>query len=482
MPCSWASLLTTSCSPKIIGEILEENEVNPDAKLAEDPANGLSAPLVVLASGSPTSNPSTSLTVLSCEGIAGIFVTESSRPDASDSGWQSCSTAPGAINYILSPATEGTHNLSVWAKNDSGIISRFAASVSVQYAAFSLSQSTLSISSSTVASGSSVVLTFTARTSLGTALSSIPGALDFSISGGESTGTFGSVTDHGNGVATALFTGIKAGTPSSIRVSVGGQELTSEFPQVTVVPSPNVASLVWNPAPPSTYTASDATPLSTFKVELRDLNDNLITSDNSTSIALTLQTGAGPLGGTLTQTASGGIATFNDITAAKAEAAVLKVTENQSGASRFLTHSLTVQPAAVASFSISGITDPVKTGTAATGTATAYDAYGNLAVNYVGTAQVSTTDPAATLPADLSFGALDLGVRTFQITLKTAGTHSVSVTDILSGATGSQSGIDALPSKLVFTSLPASRPSATCLSYSVTIRMRLITTSRPVTL
>jgi alpha-tubulin suppressor-like RCC1 family protein len=60
----------------------------------------------------------------------------------------------------------------------------------------------------------------------------------------------------------------------------------------------------------------------------------------------------------------------------------------------------------------------------------ALDARGNVATGYAGTVRVSSTDAAATVPADLTFSAPDAGVRVASgLTLRTAGVQSVAATD-----------------------------------------------------
>jgi hypothetical protein len=56
------------------------------------------------------------LTALTCEGTSHFMVNEGTRPSGSDSGWQECSTEPGAIQFKLADAREGIHILKVWMK------------------------------------------------------------------------------------------------------------------------------------------------------------------------------------------------------------------------------------------------------------------------------------------------------------------------------------------------------------------------------
>jgi hypothetical protein len=71
---------------------------------------------------------------------------------------------------------------------------------------------------------------------------------------------------------------------------------------------------------------------------------------------------------------------------------------------------------------------------------------GNVATQYAGTVVFSSSDVQAGLPASYAFTAADAGSHTFTVTLKTAGTQSISVKDSESlTVTGSESGIVVSP-------------------------------------
>jgi hypothetical protein len=78
---------------------------------------------------------------------------------------------------------------------------------------------------------------------------------------------------------------------------------------------------------------------------------------------------------------------------------------------------------------IAGVAGPV--------TVTARDQYGNVAPDFAGTIQLTSSDGTAVLPGDYTFIAGDNGVHTFQVTLKAAGSQTVSVTG--TGVSGGQS-------------------------------------------
>jgi hypothetical protein len=104
--------------------------------------------------------------------------------------------------------------------------------------------------------------------------------------------------------------------------------------------------------------------------------------------------------------------------------------------------SVTVTPAAAASFTVGGFPTATTAGVAHSFTVTARDAFGNVATGYTGAVAFSSSDPIASLPANYTFTAADAGVHTFTAALKRAGAQYLQVTDTLVGSiTGAESGI-----------------------------------------
>ena len=77
-------------------------------------------------------------------------------------------------------------------------------------------------------------------------------------------------------------------------------------------------------------------------------------------------------------------------------------------------------PGAPAALSIGGFADPTTAGDTHAFTVTALDDRGNVAPDYAGTVHFSSSDSAATLPADYTFTPADSGVHVFAATLTTA--------------------------------------------------------------
>jgi hypothetical protein len=108
-----------------------------------------------------------------------------------------------------------------------------------------------------------------------------------------------------------------------------------------------------------------------------------------------------------------------------------------------------VVPGALDSFVVQGFPSPVEAGTPGTFTVAAIDVYGNLITDYTGTVSFYSSDPQASLPADYTFTAADMGMHTFTATLYTAGTQSIGAFDTTTGAAGEQDDIEVTPSVAV---------------------------------
>src|SRR5262249_665004 len=102
---------------------------------------------------------------------------------------------------------------------------------------------------------------------------------------------------------------------------------------------------------------------------------------------------------------------------------------------------VTVSPAAAASLRLSS-PGATTAGQSMPVTVTLLDAYGNVATGYTGTVHFTSSDAQAVLPANYRFRSSDAGTHTFSVTLKTAGSQSITVTDTAtSSLTASVTGI-----------------------------------------
>jgi hypothetical protein len=134
---------------------------------------------------------------------------------------------------------------------------------------------------------------------------------------------------------------------------------------------------------------------------------------------------------------------------------------------------ITVNPAAAASLAFYyGAPSSTTAGSAFTVLVVAKDAYGNYTTDYRGTVHFTSSDPKAVLPADYTFTSSDNGQHFFSITLKKAGTQSLTIKDtVTSSLHAIQTGIVVNPaaaSKFIL-SAPASVTHGTNFSVTLTV-------------
>ncbi len=131
-----------------------------------------------------------------------------------------------------------------------------------------------------------------------------------------------------------------------------------------------------------------------------------------------------------------------------------------------------VLAAAAKTLTIAGFPSPTVAGVDGKYTVTARDEFQNIADGYTGTVRFTSTDPIAGLPIDFTFGAGDKGVASFTAQLKTAGTQTITATDLVTATiTGQQSGIVVTPaaaSKFVVTGHPTTVNAGATSNFTVT--------------
>jgi subtilisin-like proprotein convertase family protein len=187
-------------------------------------------------------------------------------------------------------------------------------------------------------------------------------------------------------------------------------------------------------------------------LEAQDVNGDPASVVADTVVTLSLHTGTGTLGGTLTGTITAGTSsvTISGITYAKAETGVEITATRTSGdiLSPATSSSFNVVAGAFAHLQVlmPGETNAPGTATGKTGTPSpetvdvpfdvivyAVDANWNI-ISTNDTVHFTSTDPSAILPAD---APLSGGTGTFSVTLVTGGTNSVTVSDVTNPGIGS---------------------------------------------
>jgi len=107
-------------------------------------------------------------------------------------------------------------------------------------------------------------------------------------------------------------------------------------------------------------------------------------------------------------------------------------------------------------------------------TVTARNSAGGVDTGYLGTVRLTSSDGQAGLPASYTFTAADAGSHTFTVTLKTAGTQSVSATDTATAAvSGTLSGVAvsaAAASQLLLSGLASTAAAGSTQTFTVTAK------------
>jgi predicted outer membrane repeat protein len=242
----------------------------------------------------------------------------------------------------------------------------------------------------------------------------LPGATQFATA---------SIDGSGHASSGALTANLIVGSYAAL-ASANGVKSGASF-SLTNLAGP-AAQLVIHNQPSGTATAGS--PFSTQPVVyVADRYGNLVTDDDTTQVTASLRVGAGPLLGSTTATASGGIASFTNLQDNKAETIILLFT----APALFKTQSspTTINPAGASSLFITAPASATA-GRAFTITVTAFDPYNNVATSYRGTIRVTSSDARAALPNIYTFTSGDDGAHTFgNVTLRTSGMQRITAYD-----------------------------------------------------
>jgi hypothetical protein len=294
------------------------------------------------------------------------------------------STSGGASTGVFSAVTEGTAGS--YSATFRGVVAGAATSIRVACdgVTLSLSQSlavtpgnpvmansSLTTSVSTLTSGAAATLTATLRDINNNPVSS--GIMvEFTKSGGTSSGSFGSITNSGGGVFTNTYTGYASGSAQTIGVSIDGSSLGRTV-TITVVPG---AVNLGN----SSFVIDSPTVISSqfinLTATLKDLNNNPIESGITVSFAGSGGTSTGTLGSVSNQGSGVYTSRFTGLVAGTAK--TLTVVVNSSNIA--LSQTVTVLPGApVSANSTIGISSStVVSGQSVTVTATLRDVNSNV--------------------------------------------------------------------------------------------------------
>ncbi len=200
---------------------------------------------------------------------------------------------------------------------------------------------------------------------------------------------------------------------------------------------------------------------STNSLTAANLNVQLIGSDGSTVLA------------TAASQASGVAETLTNVVVPAGSYYIRAYEGDSPSLSQLYTFSVRADnTTGVTHFGVSAPANAVA-GTPFNVTVTALDSNEQTVANYVGTVQFTSTDPQAMLPSNYTFTGGDQGVHVFSVTLKTAGSRTITVTDTVNGAiTGNDTvQVDAAAaSSLQVTGYPSPTTAGVQHAFTVTAR------------
>ena len=311
----------------------------------------------------------------------------------------------------------------------------------------------------TTTAGTSFTITVTAENASGAAVTGFTGTVQFSsndtLAGLPANYTF-TAADHGAHTFTVT---LKTAGAHTVTVTSGSASGSS-----TVTVTPGAAKSLTFTQQPTTVVAGMT--MSSVTVTELDAYGNIATQDNSTQIRLAL--GTNPGGATLTGggavTVAQGVATFSGLSLSKAGTDTLIAsggTLTSATSSAF-----TVTPAPSATHFALSAPSTATAGTSFTITVTALDASNNTVPGFNSAVHFTSSDTLAGLPANYTFTPADHGVHTFTVTLKTAGSITVTATVLTGSVSGTQtiSVSPAAATHLKFIQQPATTVAATTMA------------------
>ena len=307
----------------------------------------------------------------------------------------------------------------------------------------------------TASAGSAFALTVTAEDQFNNVVTGYGGTVQFSSSDGIATLPANSTLTNGVGTFSAALK--TAGNQTIMATDTANSSLNGASSTITV--SAAAAAHFALTAPP---TATAGTSFNVTVTAQDQFNNTAPTYTGTVHFTSTDGTAVLPADSTLTN----GVGIF--AATLKTEGTQnISATDTVTPAITGTSNGIAVNPAASVHFAVAAPATATA-GTAVNFTVTAEDQFDNLIAGYAGTIHFTSTDGAATLPAN---STLANGVGTFSATFKTAGSQAINATDtVTSSITGVSSGIvvSAAAATHFTVSAPASAVSGTAFNFTLT--------------
>ncbi|NVJ20206.1 lamin tail domain-containing protein [Myxococcus sp. AM011] len=302
-----------------------------------------------------------------------------------------------------------------------------------------------------VAAGSSHELTLSVRDGSGNLVTGYTGEVDFASDDPRATLPPEHVfTAEDAGRYTFSVTLETSGGHSITASEVGSSRSASQNTQVSSGAAESL-TLGLSTTTPAAGQAVVAT------VTLMDAYGNQASSYRGTVVLSVAQDPGASVPGAYTFTeADEGRHAFN-VTFAQAQATTLSAVDTQQ-ATLTASEAVTVGAGVATALHVVPVTGPLTAGVVQAFSVSARDRFGNLSRDYLGTVQPSSTDAQAGLLTAHTYTSAEQGEHTFSVTLRTAGTQTVTFADSgLAASEALQVTVEAAaPERLGFVSVPAS--------------------------
>src|SRR6266566_2524241 len=302
-------------------------------------------------------------------------------------------------------------------------------------------------------SGVAFSFTVTAQDQFNNTVTGYSGTVHFSSSDGAATLPADSTLSNGTGTFSATLK--TAGSRTITATDTVSSSITGTSGAITASPA---AATHFTLAAPASATSGVAF---SFTVTAQDQFNNTATGYSGT-VHFSSSDGAATL--PVDSTLSSGTGTFS-ATLKTAGSRTITATDTVSSSITGTSGAITASPAAATHFTLAAPASATS-GVAFSFTVTAQDQFNNPATGYSGTVHFSSSDGAATLPAD---STLSSGTGTFSATLKTAGSRTITATDTVTASiTGSATiGVNAGGATHFSVSAPSSATAGAAFSFTV---------------
>ena len=321
------------------------------ANFSEISSEGFTLSATVFSAAGTANEGSVTFKILNTSGatIAGPFVMTVSGGSAGGNAFLPAATPLGT--YVIQAVYNGTASFATSLPATANLVVSAAATT------------TMAATTSTPFSSASQSVSLSAMVN-STAGTVSEGTVTFTILNGQTVIGSPVPANVGSGSASAVYTlpgGTAEGayTIQAVYADASGSFLgSSDLSHYLTVTQPPATKLVLFTPPLGTATAGTAFSTQPVIYE-EDQLGNLATGDNTTVVTVSLAAGAGPLQGTLTETVTGGIATFNDLADNLAETIALKF--SSGNLSPATSGNIVVSPAAASKLVVTGQPSPTAT-------------------------------------------------------------------------------------------------------------------------